>query len=203
MTVVVGLGQRLTGESLHPHLRRRVDRAVDVFRRANRSTNGDAWLIFTGARTNSDVPVAESEAMAEHAVAAGVDPDRIRLDTNARDTRENGYFVRRIVDELAAQPEDARVTIRVVSSCIHARRAVDVFERCFGPGYEIDVADCVEGEADDSDVAITADDIERDRRADREFFAPVTPGDLGELYERFRRSNEYPNWETRVDPPTA
>jgi|AntDeeMetagen134_2_1112570.scaffolds.fasta_scaffold04042_4 hypothetical protein len=203
MTVVVGLGQRLTGESLHPHLRRRVDRAVDVFRRADRSADAKAWLVFTGARTNPDVPVAESEAMAEHAVTAGVDPDRIRLDANARDTRENGYFVRRLVDELVDQQGDARETIHVVSSCIHARRAVDVFEHSFGPGCEIDVADCVEGEADDPAVAITPDGVERDRRADREFFDPVTPGDLGELYERFRRSDEYPDWAARVDPPTA
>lgn len=203
MTVVVGLGQRLTGESLHPHLRRRVDRSVDVFRRANRSADGEAWLVFTGARTNPDVPVAESEAMAEHAVAAGVDPDRIRLETTARDTRENAYFVRRIVDELAAQSEGACETVHVVSSCVHVERAADVFEHCFGPGYEIDVADCVEGEAADPAVAITPAGVERDRRADREFFDPVTSGDLGDLYERFRLSDEYPDWEARVDPPTA
>lgn len=203
MTVVVALGQRLTEDALHPHLRRRVDLAVELFRRADRSPDEEAWLVFTGARTNPAVPLAESEAMAEYAVAQGVDEDRIRLDVNARDTRENGYFVRRIVDDIADGERNDPELVRVVSSCVHRERAAPVFEHSFGPDYEIDASNCVEGEATDPAIAITPDGAERDARADEAFYEPVAPGDLDALYERFRRSAEYPDWAVRVDPPSA
>ena len=45
--VVIALGQRLVGETVHPHLRRRVDLGIELFR------EGDAsYLVFTGAATN-------------------------------------------------------------------------------------------------------------------------------------------------------
>lgn len=179
--VVITLGQRLVGETVHPHLRRRVDLSIELFRETDAP-----YLVFTGAATNPDVPKAECEAMCDHAVSRGVPRERIRLEPNARDTRENGFFTRLLVDELDWEGD----VVRVVSSCLHLRRARFVFERCFGDDYEIRTDRCVEPRASiDPEMTFTEAEIRRARRRDREFFEGTTPGDVAELRALFDRSD--------------
>lgn len=175
--VVVTLGQRLTAGEVHTHLRRRVDLSIDVFRETDAP-----YLLFTGGETNPDVPTSEAEAMRDYAVAQGVSPEAVLVETNARDTRENGFFARLVVDELDWTGD----TVRVVSSCLHLRRAKYIFERCFGDEYEIDTSRCVEPRASiDPEMTFSEEEIRRTSERDREFFAGTTPGDVAELRELF------------------
>ncbi|RDI70648.1 YdcF family protein [Halopelagius longus] len=175
--VVITLGQRLTGAEVHPHLRRRVDLSIDVFRETDAP-----YLIFTGGETNPDVPTSEAEAMRDYAVTRGVPSERVLVESNARDTRENGFFARLLVDELDWGGD----TVRVVSSCLHLRRAKYIFERCFGDDYEIDASRCVEPRASiDPEMTFSEEEIRRMSERDREFFGGTTPGDVAELRDLF------------------
>ncbi|WP_224447374.1 YdcF family protein [Haloprofundus salilacus] len=181
--VIVALGDRLRSDSIHRHLRRRVDVAVDAF-----EGTGAPYLLFTGAATNPDVPRAECEVMADYAVSRGVDPGRILLEDEAHDTRGNGYFSRVLVDEHAPDVE----TVSVVSSRLHLERAAYIFERCFGDAYEIDTGNAVDPEP--SHDGFSAAEIRRLRRADRAFFDGVTPGDLEAIRLRLADSNPAYAW---------
>ncbi len=167
--VVVTLGHRLESETAHPLLRRRVDVAIDTFR----STDAP-YLVFTGGRTNPEVANAECEAMRDYAVQCGVDPADVRLESEARDTKGNGYLSRLLVEGLTVTVD----TVYVVTSCYHRKRAKFVFEQCFGDDYGIDAERCSEGTAPESAVE------GRLYREDRTFFEPITPGDLSAIQRR-------------------
>lgn len=176
--VVITLGQRLQSESAHPHLQRRVETGIEVFR------NTDApYLIFTGGQTNPDIQKAECEAMRDHALEHGVKPEEVLLDDNAQDTKGNGYFTRRIVDSVGISVE----TVYVVSSCFHTDRAKYIFSQCFGDEYRINTSHCIETD-------VSADTIACYRQRDREFFEPITPGDVDAIQRRFAERHDYYNW---------
>lgn len=178
MTVVV-LGNQLQSEEIHDRLQGRMDVGIEVLR----STNSE-YLVLSGAQTNPDVPYAECEVMRDYAVTQGVDEDRIRLDDQAEETVGNGYFTRLIVEDL-----DAGNTIRVVSSCYHMKRAQFVFEQCYGPGYDIVTDDCYE-------TCIPADELHEEESLEqaREFFDPVTRGDIEAIKERLIEAHYYYDW---------
>ncbi|SFG11101.1 DUF218 domain-containing protein [Halopelagius inordinatus] len=179
--VVITLGQRLVGETAHPHLRRRVDLGIELFR-----AEDAPYLVFTGGATNPAVPNAECEAMRDYAVSRGVPREKILLESNARDTRENGFFTRLLVEELDWDGD----AVRVVSSCLHLQRARYIFEQCFGDGYEIRTDRCVEPrESIDPEMRFTEAEIRRHRRRDGEFFEGTTAGDVAELRALFDRSD--------------
>jgi hypothetical protein len=98
--VVVALGNRLDGRWVHPTLRDRMDEAIRLLRE-----HEDAYLVCTGAQTNPDVPLAESEAMRDYALLQGVDRERVLLEGAARDTIGNAYFTRRLLDDLRKSGE--------------------------------------------------------------------------------------------------
>ncbi|WP_247004528.1 YdcF family protein [Halosolutus gelatinilyticus] len=95
-------------------------------------------LIFSGGNSNPIVSIPECEAMREYATDRGVDPTRIRLEARAEDTIGNGYFTRRLVDEMRQDVD----TIFVVSSCYHMTSAEYVFRQCFGDTCVIDGSRC-------------------------------------------------------------
>lgn len=178
--VVVTLGHRLEGPSVHPQLRGRVDVAVETFRETDAP-----YLILSGGVTNPDVPKAECEVMSEYAIECGVDPDDVLLDKNAQDTKGNGYFTRLIVDDLDV-PVD---TVHVVSACSHMPRARYIFEQCFADAYDVDTRHCFElneGMEMDFDGHVT--------EHDRVFFENVMPGDLDMIRRRLAESHDYYDW---------
>lgn len=180
--VVVTLGQRLQSESLHPQLRKRVDLSIEAFRETDAP-----YLIFTGGQTNPAVPKAECEAMRDYAVKQGVSPNRILLDENARDTKGNAYFTRRIVEDL-----DSDITrIYLVSSQVHANRAAYIFEQCFGDTYTIDTTYFVDSQAPDE---FTTKQIEQLLRREKAFFEKVPPGDMAAFRQHLITNHDYYGW---------
>lgn len=175
--VVVVLGHELRSESIHPELRGRVDAGIGVFQSTDTS-----YLIFSGGISTPVVPTPECEVMREYATDRGVDPTRILLETRAEDTIGNGYFTRRLVDDMR-EPVD---TIYLVSSCYHMERAEYVFRQCFGDEYDIDAGNCHRTDAGD------------DRQGNheklvrlREFFDPIDPGDVTAIRRRLAEAHDY------------
>ncbi|GAB3030386.1 YdcF family protein [Natronobiforma cellulositropha] len=175
--VVVVLGHRLVGETIHPHLERRVERGLSVLE--ERPERGP--LVFTGGAASPGVSSRECDVMAAYALERGIDRDRIRLEGRALDTIGNGYFSRRVVDGLS-EPGDRVV---VVTADYHAARAAVVFERCFGDAYEVDASAVVETAMAERQPA-----EERRLAASREFFEGVAPGDLETVGRRLLERHE-------------
>ncbi|KTG09843.1 hypothetical protein AUR64_09445 [Haloprofundus marisrubri] len=181
--VIVVLGDRLRSDSIHPHLRRRVDTGIEAL-----EATDARYLLFTGAATNPEVPRAECEVMGEYAGSRGVDPERILLEDEAHDTRGNGYFSRLLVDEHAPKTE----TVSVVSSRMHLRRARYIFEQCFGGRCEIDASYAVDPDPDYDDF--TESEIRRLHEEDREFFDKITPGDTDAIRRRLAAGDPAYAW---------
>lgn len=184
--VVVTLGQRLQSDSLHSPLQERVDLGIQVFRETEAS-----YLIFTGGQTNPAVLKAESEAMRDYAVAQGVPLDRILVDTNARDTKGNAYFTRRIVEDLGTDI----TRIYLVSSHVHSNRATYIFEQCFGDAYEIDATNFVDSDVPDE---LTQKRTEQLLRRERAFFKEVPTGDLEAFRQQLITNHDYYDWLANV-----
>ena len=186
--VVVVLGHELRSESIHPELRGRIDVGIDTFR-----TTGASHLIFSGGNSNPVVSTPECEAMREYAVDSGVDPTRILLEANAKDTIGNGYFTRRLVNAMRADVE----TIYLVTSCYHAERAEYVFRQCFGEEYDIDASNCHATDAGDA----WERNYEKMVRL-REFFEPITPGDVAAIKRQIAEEHDYYT-ELMTSPPAS
>lgn len=175
--VIVVLGHRLESPRIHGRLRARVAAGIRAFRRSEAS-----YLFFTGGRTNPEVDRTECGVMGDYAVRRGVDPDRIVLDPFARDTIGNAYFVRVLMDDLGVDADE----ITLVTCDFHAPRARYAFEQCFGEGVAIDTGHCVETDVDPHSAT------RREKlRQTREFFAPVTPGDIEGVRRRLHAQHDY------------
>lgn len=176
--VVVVLGHQLRSESIHPELRGRVDAGIDALRSTDAS-----YLLFSGGSTNPVVSADECEVMREYAIERGVDPTRVLLETRAEDTIGNGYFSRRLVDEIGEEI----ATIYIVSSCYHMESAEYVFRQCFGDEYDVDGSYCHE-------TAESGDPRGHDHEKLvqlREFFEPVDPGDMPAIRRRLVKAHDY------------
>lgn len=163
--VVATLGLRLDSPAVDEHLRGRVDVGIETLRETDAS-----HVVFSGARTNPDVAVAEAEAMREYAVERGVDPDRILVEDRAWNTIGNAYFTRRLLEDRGIDAE----TIRVVTSCYHADRAAYLFRQCFGAESDVVVDHCY-------DYCAGEDARRTERRLledHRERFEGIEPGDI-------------------------
>ena len=177
--VVAALGHQLQSTEIHDALAGRMDAAIDALDETDAE-----YLVVSGAATNPAVDLTEAELMRRYAVERGVDPDRVLLDPDADDTIENGFYVRRVVDAL-----DRRVgAVSVVTSCYHAERAAYIFEQCFGDAVDVDAERCHDEGATDR----RRREAEREsfRRA-REFFDPITPGDVDAVRRRLAETEGY------------
>lgn len=168
MKPVVVLGCRLSSPEIRPELRGRMDVAIDLFER----TDADR-LVVCGGWTNPDVPLTEAEVMARYAIENGIDPDDVLLEEQSRDTIGNAYFARRLLDGADVS------TLHVVSSCYHADRSAYLFEQCFGDGFEVRADHCYQV----PDHGMAASEREKLDYA-REFFEPVSAGNVAELRDR-------------------
>jgi uncharacterized SAM-binding protein YcdF (DUF218 family) len=90
--------------------------------RVYRDYGGFGWVIVSG-RDPELAPGELAGGMADLLVELGVPRSRLLLETESLDTRENALYSARMV---RARPVDRVV---VVTSAIHMRRAVRVFER--------------------------------------------------------------------------
>lgn len=195
--VVVTLGHRLVDESIHPHLRRRVDVGLSVFE----ETDARA-LLFTGGETTPGVSLTEGTVMRSYAIAQGVNPQQIHTENRALDTIGNGYFSRLVLDRLERERETAREsdrvadrepteTVFVVTADYHSQRAAYVFEQCFGDAYEIDTTHCVE-----TTMAAEQPHEQRSLERTREFFEPISPGDVSAIGRRLVETHDLYDAET-------
>jgi len=93
------------------------------------------YIIFSGAWSfmyTYKPPITEARAMQEYAITNGIPYDKILLDEEARDTIGNAYFPKvRII-----KPRGWR-NVMVVTSEFHLKRTRYVFEKVFGPDYNL------------------------------------------------------------------
>lgn len=173
--VVIVLGNRLESANIHKHLCGRVELGIDLVRELD-----DEALVMTGGRTNPDVDTTESAVMREYAVEHGVDPDDILTEPRGKDTIGNAYFSRRAIEGRLDTS-----TVRIATSCYHVARAVYIFEYCFGDSYDISAPNCY-----DSNVPTEELDEDSSISLNRQFFAPVEPGDLGAVRGRMVETHD-------------
>lgn len=167
-TGVVVLGKSVESPGIPPELRGRMDVALTAFDRIDAGS-----LVCTGGYTTPGVDVAESDVMRRYAIRNGVDPARIHVDRRARNTIENAYYTRLIVDDLPVS------TVHVTTSCYHAERARFVFERVYGDGYDVVLDHCHPSNRSSAEID-EADALD----AARTFFEPIAPGDLDAIADR-------------------
>lgn len=85
-------------------------------------TYGFEWVIVTGRHAQL-APAELAGGMGDLMVALGVPRERILLETEATDTKENALFTARMVRELGAEQ------VVLVTSALHMPRALRWFER--------------------------------------------------------------------------
>lgn len=120
--LIVILGNKLLSPQIHPELIGRMDIGINLFK----DIFAD-YLILSGGKSNPNVKYAESEIMKDYAIRNNISSEKIILDTNSLDTVGNGYFVRKIVNEL-----ECNSTVYIVSSFYHMKRVKYIFSSCFG-----------------------------------------------------------------------
>ena len=169
MKIVIVLGNRLETTDIHPELKGRVNKGVEVFRRENAD-----YMILSGGKTNPSVSISEAEVMKRHAIRKGVEPEKIILDEESRDTIENAYYTRKIVDEIS--DERKSLIVYVISSCYHMKRAKFDFEQIYGSECPPNFEYCFEAEEREKEGVL----MERDKA----FFRGIEPGDMKRIEEK-------------------
>jgi uncharacterized SAM-binding protein YcdF (DUF218 family) len=108
----VVLGAAAWGPLPSPVFRERINHAVDLYRRGRVHK-----LVFTGG-TPVDWQPAEGQVARDYAVAAGVSPADILLETTSRVTEQNLANAKAIIDAAGIR------TVLIVSDPLHMKRAM-------------------------------------------------------------------------------
>jgi uncharacterized SAM-binding protein YcdF (DUF218 family) len=124
------------GHSTRPDdavMQARVARAVELYRAGLAPA-----LVMSGLYSfklrSSPPPLSEAEIMRDHAVGLGVPSTDILLEYESTDTLSNAYFTKvRFLAPLAWR------RVCVVTSEVHAARALWLFQRVLGPEYRVDM----------------------------------------------------------------
>lgn len=116
--VILGAQMKSGGPS--EVLKRRLDRALEYL-----LENPETQVIVSGCQ-GSNEPVSEARGMYDYLVRAGIDPKRILLEEESRNTCENLEFSGRLLDR-----QEHRVVL--VTNNFHMYRALRLAE---GSGYE-------------------------------------------------------------------
>ncbi|MDC9826531.1 YdcF family protein [Devosia sp. ZB163] len=106
------LGAAVAGDRPTPVFTERLRHAVDLY-----ASGRVRMLVMTGGRNPSDA-LGEAEAGRDWAIAAGVLPEAILVETSSRTTRQNIDFAKPIL------AEHGLTRVLVVSDPLHLRRAV-------------------------------------------------------------------------------
>lgn len=93
---IVVLGARVEGREPSGALRNRIEVAAQYL-----SENPDAMAVLSGGQ-GADEEISEAQCMYEKLIAAGIDADRLILEDQSTDTRENLIFSRRLIPEGAS-----------------------------------------------------------------------------------------------------
>lgn len=167
---IVVLGRGVDVDGTLPRLaKQRVERAAELF----------AWetaprIIFSGRcslMTETIPAVTEAGAMAEYAVTLGLPRNALIVEEESRDTIGNAYFVMRRLLE----PNEWH-SIRVVTSDFHIQRTAWVFQKVFGPGYDVSFSPAP-SELDHSTIAVRAREESDITAFLMEWLADVPDGD--------------------------
>ena len=110
--VALVLGAAADGVAPSPVFEERLRHAVDLYLR-----NRVGRLVLTGGRGAGEA-LAESEVGRDWAVARGVPPDAILIETQSRTTKENLMFAKALLEESGVGK------ILVVSDPLHMQRAM-------------------------------------------------------------------------------
>ena len=178
LIVVLGGGMQADGTPAASTLARAAA-AADVARE-----HADAAIICSGSHGVGRKPQrSEAASMADAMVAAGVDPTRIFLEDESRDTIGNAVHVaERYLAAIAPR------LIYLVTSPFHLDRSVKTFELVLGPRWSI------RGIASGP----VSDDPERARHEQRFldqtrlWLADMTPGDIAGIAAKLRRRPDLP-----------
>ncbi|MFJ2042428.1 Uncharacterized SAM-binding protein YcdF, DUF218 family [Paenibacillus sp. OK060] len=106
------LGAAVEGDNPSPVFRERIEHAILLYRQGTIS-----HLLFTGG-SGSAGERAEAEVGRDYAVAHGVDPADIQMETESRITEEN------LVNSLSVGEEAGFRTYTIVSDPLHMKRAM-------------------------------------------------------------------------------
>jgi uncharacterized SAM-binding protein YcdF (DUF218 family) len=131
--IVVVLGYELTsgpnGAELADEAKNRVKTGLEVF-----DDTDTQYLVFTGGKGNPSIEIPESVLMKKYALEHGAREADILLETDSVNTRQNGRYVKWLVDQCFDRPVGK---IHLVTSDYHMSRATKIFESCFNQGIEV------------------------------------------------------------------
>lgn len=108
----------------------RIKKAVELFNAGEATT-----IIMSGGysyHSENDSNVNESKSMKEYATSLGVNSENIYTEDKSTHTLANAYFCKKIFCE----PRDL-MSIIVVASSDHMPRVKYIFQKVFGPDYDI------------------------------------------------------------------
>lgn len=124
---IVVLGCAIFKDKVPPLLASRVEKGIELYRK-----NPDSILIFSGGQGQGE-DMAEAEAMAEYALKKGVDPSRILIENQSKDTYENLMYSRMKMEEPVKR-------VAIVTTSYHVFRALILAKkqgiRCVGYGSQ-------------------------------------------------------------------
>ena len=92
---LVILGSKVIDGRVPPLLRSRLDKALELYRQA-RAAGGPAPLLIPSGGRGEDEVRSEGAAMADYLLDHGADPDDVRPETAARNTRENLLYASQV-----------------------------------------------------------------------------------------------------------
>lgn len=179
--IIPGGGVREGGE-LPSWVRRRLDRAIELYRGQFVITLSAGTKYRPPPIDDAGVPIFESVAAARYLINAGVPAESILTETCSYDTIGNAFFCRVIHTDLRGLRK-----LLVITSDFHLPRAEVVFNWIFGlqplpVAYELDFEFVSDPEMDP--------DLQRVRteKEARSF------GALGDLPKRFTQMADFHNW---------
>lgn len=108
---IIVLGCQVFGKKVPPLLAGRIEKGIELYHK-----NPDAILIMSGGQGNGE-DIAEAEAMKQYAIEHGVDENRILVEDQSTDTREN------LLNSLALMQEGTG-SIAIVTNAFHVFRAL-------------------------------------------------------------------------------
>lgn len=120
--IVLGCSPYVSEGVLNPELSSRVGRAVELFQRGF----GDA-ILFTGGRVFHEIP----ESLVMKSLAKMIPKDCVMTEIHAKSTHENAVLTKRIL--LGKSFRD----VILVTSPYHLKRALFVFNKVYGPKFDI------------------------------------------------------------------
>ncbi|MDT2672846.1 YdcF family protein [Enterococcus dongliensis] len=94
--IVLGAGL-IDGRKVTPLLAKRIDRAIQFYRKQSEETSSPPQLLMSGGQ-GSDEKIPEAQAMREYALEQGIPAEDLLMETQSTNTLENMQFSKEIMD---------------------------------------------------------------------------------------------------------